>query len=69
MYQSHLVVEVNFEIVILGFRDHQLVTWSKDQSLRIWKIDAQLQKVRLLIVICTVRNQKFYDQVCLMWID
>ncbi|XP_056008866.1 GATOR complex protein WDR59-like isoform X4 [Ostrea edulis] len=27
-----------------GFRDHQLVTWSKDQSLRIWKIDAQLQK-------------------------
>ncbi|XP_078335515.1 GATOR2 complex protein WDR59-like isoform X5 [Crassostrea virginica] len=27
-----------------GSKDHQLVTWSKDQSLRIWKIDPQLQK-------------------------
>ena len=34
-------------IIILGSKDHQLVTWSKDQSLRIWKIDPQLQKVNL----------------------
>ncbi|XP_062593014.1 GATOR2 complex protein WDR59-like isoform X3 [Saccostrea cucullata] len=27
-----------------GSRDHQLVTWSKDQSLRIWNIDPHLQK-------------------------
>ncbi|CAL1528069.1 unnamed protein product [Lymnaea stagnalis] len=27
-----------------GARDHQLVTWSKDQSLRIWKVDPTMQK-------------------------
>uniref|UniRef100_K1R2T8 WD repeat-containing protein 59 n=1 Tax=Magallana gigas TaxID=29159 RepID=K1R2T8_MAGGI len=27
-----------------GSVDHQLITWSKDQSLRVWKIDSQLQK-------------------------
>lgn len=26
-------------------KDYQLVTWSKDQSLRIWRIDSQLQKL------------------------
>ena len=26
--------------------DYQLVTWSRDQSLRLWRIDTQLQKVR-----------------------
>ena len=25
--------------------DYQLVTWSKDQSLRIWRVDSSLQKV------------------------
>ena len=25
--------------------DYQLVTWSKDQSLRLWRIDPQLQMV------------------------
>jgi WD40 repeat protein len=25
--------------------DYQLVTWSKDQSLRIWRVDTNLQKV------------------------
>ncbi|KAL5022221.1 hypothetical protein ScPMuIL_001376 [Solemya velum] len=28
-----------------GHGDHHLVTWSKDQSLRIWKIDSNLQKL------------------------
>ncbi|BFZ12726.1 hypothetical protein BsWGS_15764 [Bradybaena similaris] len=27
-----------------GVRDHHLITWSKDQSLRIWKVDRALQK-------------------------
>ncbi|KAH9507691.1 GATOR complex protein wdr59 [Bulinus truncatus] len=28
-----------------GSRDHQLVTWSKDQTLRIWKVDTSMQKL------------------------
>uniref|UniRef100_A0A3P8YKN9 RWD domain-containing protein n=1 Tax=Esox lucius TaxID=8010 RepID=A0A3P8YKN9_ESOLU len=27
-----------------GSKDYQLVTWSRDQTLRIWKVDTQLQK-------------------------
>uniref|UniRef100_A0A8B9KNP1 RWD domain-containing protein n=1 Tax=Astyanax mexicanus TaxID=7994 RepID=A0A8B9KNP1_ASTMX len=30
-----------------GSKDCQLVTWSRDQTLRIWRVDPQLQKVRL----------------------
>uniref|UniRef100_A0A8B9KJ30 RWD domain-containing protein n=1 Tax=Astyanax mexicanus TaxID=7994 RepID=A0A8B9KJ30_ASTMX len=29
-----------------GSKDCQLVTWSRDQTLRIWRVDPQLQKVR-----------------------
>lgn len=25
--------------------DHELVTWSRDQSLRVWKVDAFMQKL------------------------
>lgn len=32
-------------LIFTGSVDHQLITWSKDQSLRVWKIDSQLQKV------------------------
>ena len=32
-------------IIFSGMKDYHLVTWSKDQSLRIWKIDPHLQKV------------------------
>ncbi|KAL0978016.1 hypothetical protein UPYG_G00164820 [Umbra pygmaea] len=28
-----------------GSKDYQLVTWSRDQTLRIWKVDNQLQKL------------------------
>ncbi|KAF3686154.1 GATOR complex protein WDR59 [Channa argus] len=28
-----------------GSKDYQLVTWSRDQTLRIWKVDPQLQKL------------------------
>ncbi|XP_034143376.1 GATOR complex protein WDR59 isoform X2 [Esox lucius] len=28
-----------------GSKDYQLVTWSRDQTLRIWKVDTQLQKL------------------------
>uniref|UniRef100_A0A669ENT9 WD repeat domain 59 n=1 Tax=Oreochromis niloticus TaxID=8128 RepID=A0A669ENT9_ORENI len=28
-----------------GSKDYQLVTWSRDQTLRIWRVDPQLQKV------------------------
>ncbi|CAG14638.1 unnamed protein product, partial [Tetraodon nigroviridis] len=30
-----------------GSKDYQLVTWSRDQTLRIWRVDPQLQKVRV----------------------
>lgn len=30
-----------------GCKDFQLVTWSRDQTLRIWRLDPQLQKVDL----------------------
>lgn len=30
----------------LGSKDYQLVTWSRDQTLRMWRIDSQLQRVR-----------------------
>lgn len=33
---------------LIGARDQQLVTWSKDQSLRIWKVDTTMQKVYLI---------------------
>lgn len=29
-----------------GSKDYQLVTWSRDQTLRIWRVDPQLQQVR-----------------------
>uniref|UniRef100_A0A3B4AK40 RWD domain-containing protein n=1 Tax=Periophthalmus magnuspinnatus TaxID=409849 RepID=A0A3B4AK40_9GOBI len=29
-----------------GAKDHQLVTWSRDQTLRIWRVDPQLQRVK-----------------------
>ncbi|XP_055086308.1 GATOR complex protein WDR59 isoform X3 [Periophthalmus magnuspinnatus] len=28
-----------------GAKDHQLVTWSRDQTLRIWRVDPQLQRL------------------------
>ncbi|XP_055891458.1 GATOR complex protein WDR59-like isoform X2 [Biomphalaria glabrata] len=28
-----------------GVKDHQLITWSKDQTLRIWKVDTSMQKL------------------------
>uniref|UniRef100_W5K811 WD repeat domain 59 n=1 Tax=Astyanax mexicanus TaxID=7994 RepID=W5K811_ASTMX len=31
-----------------GSKDCQLVTWSRDQTLRIWRVDPQLQKVRFI---------------------
>lgn len=30
-----------------GSKDYQLVTWSRDQTLRIWRVDPQLQRVSL----------------------
>lgn len=32
-------------LLLLGSKDCQLVTWSRDQTLRIWRVDPQLQKV------------------------
>ena len=31
--------------ICLDDDDYQLITWSKDQSLRIWRVDVNLQKV------------------------
>ncbi|XP_029464738.1 GATOR complex protein WDR59 isoform X5 [Rhinatrema bivittatum] len=28
-----------------GSKDHQLVTWSRDQTLRMWRVDSQLQRL------------------------
>ena len=32
-------------LCVTDSHDYQLVTWSKDQSLRLWRIDPQLQMV------------------------
>lgn len=36
----------------LGSKDCQLVTWSRDQTLRIWRVDPHLQKVSAVGKIC-----------------
>lgn len=28
-----------------GSKDYQLATWSRDQTLRMWRVDCQLQRV------------------------
>ncbi|KAL3859727.1 hypothetical protein ACJMK2_009928 [Sinanodonta woodiana] len=42
---SDVVLEFQWRKSREGKRDYQLVTWSKDQSMRIWKIDSQLQRL------------------------
>lgn len=32
-------------VCVSGSKDYQLVTWSRDQTLRIWRVDPQLQRV------------------------
>ncbi|XP_041375687.1 GATOR complex protein WDR59-like isoform X2 [Gigantopelta aegis] len=40
-----VVLEFQWRKMADGFRDRLLVTWSRDQSLRIWKIDPNLQEL------------------------
>jgi len=40
-----VIVEFQWRKQLEGTRDHQLVTWSKDQSLRIWKVDLAMQRL------------------------
>ncbi|XP_059167956.1 GATOR complex protein WDR59-like isoform X8 [Physella acuta] len=39
-----VILEFQWKKQQTGARDQQLVTWSKDQSLRIWKVDPTMQK-------------------------
>lgn len=34
-----------YDVCFPGSKDYQLVTWSRDQTLRIWRVDPQLQRV------------------------
>lgn len=36
---------------IVGEEEYNLITWSKDQNLRIWRVDSNIQKV--IFVLCT----------------
>ncbi|VDI29347.1 WD repeat-containing protein 59 [Mytilus galloprovincialis] len=40
-----VILEFEWRKQAEGLKDYHLVTWSKDQSLRIWKIDQHLQKL------------------------
>ncbi|XP_053401808.1 GATOR complex protein WDR59-like isoform X3 [Mercenaria mercenaria] len=42
---SDVVLEFQWRKKDESSRDYQLVTWSKDQSLKIWKVDTQLQRL------------------------
>ncbi|XP_064611942.1 GATOR2 complex protein WDR59-like isoform X2 [Liolophura sinensis] len=42
---TDVVLEFHWRKQPAGAREHQLVTWSRDQSLRIWRIEPQLQKL------------------------
>uniref|UniRef100_A0A0L8FWQ2 RWD domain-containing protein n=1 Tax=Octopus bimaculoides TaxID=37653 RepID=A0A0L8FWQ2_OCTBM len=42
---ADVVLDFHWRNKAKGSNDYQLVTWSKDQSLRIWKIDSNLQKL------------------------
>ncbi|XP_073988068.1 WD repeat domain 59 isoform X2 [Rhodnius prolixus] len=37
--------------------DYQLITWSKDQRLRIWQIEPYLQKISLIFQLCRIDNE------------
>ncbi len=53
--RKHLRSVLRFSRADTG--DRQLVTWSKDQSLRLWKIDTHMQKVRTsFAVLCKIRQ-------------
>lgn len=41
---SHMIGWV-LSVCFPGSKDYQLVTWSRDQTLRIWRVDPQLQRV------------------------
>lgn len=43
---NEYVTLLNYLQYFLGSKDCHLVTWSRDQTLRIWRVDPQLQKVR-----------------------
>lgn len=45
---SDVVLEFEWRQNLSNPGDYQLVTWARDHSLRIWKIDHQLQKVSIL---------------------
>lgn len=51
-FRYNQTFKINFWIskllifICLDDDDYQLITWSKDQSLRIWRVDVNLQKVR-----------------------
>uniref|UniRef100_A0A667XP97 WD repeat domain 59 n=1 Tax=Myripristis murdjan TaxID=586833 RepID=A0A667XP97_9TELE len=40
-----VVLEFQWRPLKEGSKDYQLVTWSRDQTLRIWRVDSQLQKL------------------------
>ena len=42
---SDVVLEFEWRKQRLDFSDYQLITWSRDQSLRIWRIEPFLQKL------------------------
>lgn len=58
--------------VCLDDDDYQLITWSKDQSLRIWRVDVNLQKVRriqislvfLAYVKTIIKKKNSFCQLC-----
>lgn len=63
-YSYHHVV---LNIFVSDTLDYELITWSKDQSLRIWRIEPFLQKVFIYAVYeyyCVIR-----DSYIFMWTD
>ena len=42
---SDIVLEMGWRIVDLQMSEVQLVTWSKDNSLRMWRLDPQVLKL------------------------
>ena len=44
-FVGHSDMVLEFEWRLSGPGEHQLVTWARDHSLRIWRVDQHLQRV------------------------
>ena len=55
---SDMVLEFEWRLTEPG--EHQLVTWARDHSLRIWRVDQHLQRVSSLVICMNIISIPFF---------